>query len=390
MGFSQVDQHRPGKNSYSKIGLVRGQFGKEPMEEWLGFLRTAGFDGYEAAAWELDLARCDSDLGAKAYAHELVNQAKGSDLGIFTIAAHLQGQALGDEPSVKTLQFVGGQALKMYAQWRKAGNEPPRTDPFYVPDDVGQQIHLQAQADLVRTVRLARYVAQLQGRRAVVTGFVGSPAHRWRHWFGFPPLLERIGGYSIPNIHQVSWQLLLERFRPVFDACIEHRVKFALECHPSEFASGDIASADDFLSLVSSAEYESVVGFNLDASHMEWQGVSVIDFIREFPNNIFGVHIKGVQVVNGYTRNGRLGGHQPMGHLDNGWNFVTAGSGRDSVPLEAMLVELKRHGIDCALNIEWEDNDADSHAGALLALRRVREADLPPSGMKHDDALKVT
>jgi len=49
---------------------------------------------------------------------------------------------------------------------------------------------------------------------------------------------------------------------------------------------------------------------------------------------------------------------------------------------------LNRVGFDGAVNIEWEDNDADQIAGARAALANCRKADLPPSGMRHDDMLK--
>src|SRR5215470_16931476 len=84
------------------------------------------------------------------------------------------------------------------------------------------------------------------------------------------------------------------------------------------------------------------------------------------------------------TRAGLLGGHRPMGHKLNGWNFVTAGTARDANSLEEIMIELNRAGYDGAVSIEWEDNDAEQHAGAKTALAAVRRADLPPSGMRHD------
>ena len=78
-----------------------------------------------------------------------------------------------------------------------------------------------------------------------------------------------------------------------------------------------------------------------------------------------------------------------MGHRHNGWNFVTAGSARDAVNTEEIIVELNRAGFDGALTIEWEDNDADKKAGAIAALANVRAADLPPSFSRHDETLKT-
>src|SRR5580698_10414989 len=158
MGFQQTLKHKSGKGSHHQIGLVRGQFGGVPEAKWLKFIQETGFDGWEEASWELDLRKCDTDAGAAAYAQERVALAKKHGLEIFTVAVHLQGQALGDEPSAKTLQFVGGEAVQAYKAWRDKGNQPPRTDPYFVPDEVGKIIHQQAQRDLLACVRLAGHL----------------------------------------------------------------------------------------------------------------------------------------------------------------------------------------------------------------------------------------
>jgi sugar phosphate isomerase/epimerase len=389
MGFKQTDKHRFGKGSYHQIGLVRGQFGNVPMDQWLKFIQETGFDGWEEASWELDLRKCDTDAGAAAYAQERVNIAKKLGLEIFTVATHLQGQALGDEPSAKTLQFVGGEAVAAYKAWRDKGNKPPRTDPYHVPDDVGKMVHQQAQRDMLACVRLAGHLSKLQNRKVALPGFVGSPAHCWSHWFLFPPLPSSIAGHAIPDVRDVSLELLVERFKPVLDLCKQYGVTFDLECHPSERAMGDLESASDYINHLCKAGYEGVVGFNLDGSHLEWQNVCVVQFIREFGNFIHCAHVKGVWVAREHCRAGRLGGHRPMGHWANGWNFVTAGTQRDANSLEAIFIELNRVGFDGAVSIEWEDNDAEQHAGAKTALANCRRADNPPSGMRHDEMLKA-
>ncbi len=390
MGYKQTATHRNGKASYHQIGLVRGQFGNVPWDQWLAFVRDTGFDGWEEASWELDLRKCDSDAGAAAYARDRAALAQKYGLEIFSIATHLQGQALGDEPSAKTLQFIGqGEARAAYKAWRDKGNNPPRTDPYYVPEDVGKKLHQEALRDLMACARLAGQLGKAENRKIPLSGFVGSPAHCWSHFFLFPPLPTSLEGPSIPDVREVSLQLLVERFGPFLDRCKQCGVTFDLECHPSERAMGDLESASDYLATMDKAGYADVVGFNLDGSHMEWQGVSVVQFIREFGNRIHCAHIKGVWVAPEHTRAGRLGGHRPMGSPLNGWNFVTAGSLRDANSIEEILIELNRVGFDGAINIEWEDNDAEQHAGAKAALAAVRRADLPPSGMRHDEMLKA-
>ncbi len=389
MGHHQTKTHRRGKHSYHQIGLVRGQFGNVPEDEWLDFIAHTGFDGWEEASWELDLARCGDDAAAKAYAEQRVGKAKRRGMEILSIAAHLQGQALGDEPSARTLQLLGGECVEAYSKWRAAGNNPPRTNPFFVPDEVAEIARRQATDALVAAVRLAHFIGNLEDRIVPVSGFVGSPAHCWSHWFQFPPMPSSLGGHSIPDVFKVSLELLVERFAPVFQACLKYGTSFDLECHPSERAMGDISSAADYLAAVDAAGFEKAAGFNFDGSHMEWQRVSGIDFIRTFGDRIHCVHIKGVQVVSGYTRNGLLGGHRPMGDKHNGWNFVTAGTARDATDTEQLLVELNRAGYSGGVSIEWEDNDVEQHAGAAAALANVQRADQPPSGMRHDEQLKA-
>ena len=308
---------------------------------------------------------------------------------ILSIAAHLQGQALGDEPSARTLQLLGGESVEAYSKWRAAGNNPPRTNPFFVPDDVAEIARRQATDLLVGTVRLAHFIGKLQDRTVPVSGFVGSPAHCWSHWFQFPPVPTSLGGHAIPDVFEVSLELLVERFAPIFQACLKYGTSFDLECHPSERAMGDISSATDYLAAVDAAGFEKAAGFNFDGSHMEWQRVSGVDFIRTFSDRIHCVHIKGVQVVDGYTRNGLLGGHRPMGDKHNGWNFITAGTARDATNTEQLLVELNRAGYSGGVSIEWEDNDVEQHAGAAAALANVHRADQHPSGMRHDEQLKA-
>ena len=114
MGYKQTAEHRPGRSSYHQVGLVRGQFGDVDYDEWIDFIAEAAFDGWEEASWELELDRCSDDEGAAAYAAERVEKARARGLEIFSISGHLQGQALGDEPSAKTLQFIGGEAVEAY------------------------------------------------------------------------------------------------------------------------------------------------------------------------------------------------------------------------------------------------------------------------------------
>jgi hypothetical protein len=146
------------------------------------FIQDTGFDGWEEASWELDLARCDTDAGAEAYAKERADLAKRHGLEIFTVATHLQGQALGDEPTAKTLQFVVGDAVKAYKDWRDSGHKPPRIDAYHVPEEVGRLIHKQAAQSIIRCARLSHHCDTntdlLSGRTQNFDGPYGSATSR--------------------------------------------------------------------------------------------------------------------------------------------------------------------------------------------------------------------
>ncbi len=389
MAFKQTDTHRYGKGSYHQIGLVRGQFGNVPMDKWLKFVQEAGFDGWEEASWELDLDKCGTDAGAEAYAKERVDLAKKHGLEIFTVAAHLQGQALGDEPSAKTLQFIGGEAVQAYKAWRDKGNKPPRTDPYFVPDEVGKMIHAQASRALVNCVRLAHYLGKLQNRKVALPGFVGSPAHCWSHFFLFPPLPASIAGHAIPDVRQVSLELLVERFKPGLGRLQEVR-RHLRPRMPSERAGHGRHRIGERLHQLHGQgrlrRRRRLQPRRLAHGMARRLGGAVHPRVRR-PHPLR--HIKGVQVIREHTRAGLLGGHRPMGHPLNGWNFVTAGTARDANSVEEIMIELNRVGYDGAVSIEWEDNDAEQHAGAKAALANVRRGDLPPSGMRHDEMLKA-
>src|SRR5436309_5681746 len=86
-------------------------------------------------------------------------------------------------------------------------------------------------------------------------------------------------GHPIPDVRDVSLELLAERFGPVWDLCKQYGVTFDLECHPSERAMGDLESAGVYINYMCKKGSEGVVGLNLAGSHMEWRNVSVIEFI---------------------------------------------------------------------------------------------------------------
>src|SRR5262249_56751365 len=101
-----------------------------------------------------------------------------------------------------------------------------------------------------------------------------------------------------------GYRLLAERWNPILDVFKKEGVRFGLEVHPTEIAF-DIYSAERALKALN---HRPEFGFNYDPSHLLWQMVDEVEFIRCFPDRIYHVHVKdAARTLNGRT--GILGSH---------------------------------------------------------------------------------
>lgn len=409
-GFKQTEEHRAGRHSHHQVGVFSGQpigdftypegdprnaDGLTPLERFMAFLAQSDVDAIEISSWNLDLRRAYTNEEAVYYARELHAMASRHNLEIPSLAAHLQGQCLGDRATVKTIQFQGGEVVAAYQQWLNEGNIPPEDNPFFVPEHVAELSRKVAVMDLMAVGRLAAMLSVLQKRDVVVSGFVGS-AGAWDEIFPFPPIPTQCGSsgadkqgkvFHIGNRAEYALGVIIRRFSPVWDFYKSIEVKFALESHPSEIAAGDITSTKRFLDATDAAGYNGTVGLNLDVSHIVWQDVDPIDYIVTFIEYIFSVHHKGVQVrKDRRSKSGVLGGWAPFGTFTRFWDFVFASSDRDSTQPEDILIVLNENGYSGAITIEAEDNGFDLRAAIPVAVRKLREIDLTPSGGAFDAA----
>ncbi len=152
-----------------------------------------------------------------------------------------------------------------------------------------------------------------------------------------------------------------------------------MEVHPTEIAF-DLFSAERSLKALNNREE---FGFNFDPSHLIWQGVDPVEFIRAFPERIYHVHMKDASVtLNGRT--GILASHLPWGDPRRGWDFRSVGRG--GVRFEEIIRSLNYIGYDGPLSVEWEDIGMEREVGAAEAAQFCRNVDFEPSGRKFDDA----
>lgn len=156
-------------------------------------------------------------------------------------------------------------------------------------------------------------VAALNLDARVVTGLAGSPI--WHLLYRFPPPVEAEVKADL-RAFAATWQPILD----VFEA---NGVGFAMEFHPTSVAY-DWLTAERALEA---ADRHPSLGFNLNPSHLHWQGVDSAAFARRFCGRILHAHMEDA----GVTRDRRgsiLGSHLNFHEPSRAWDFRSVGRGQ--------------------------------------------------------------
>ena len=123
-------------------------------------------------------------------------------------------------------------------------------------------------------------------------------------------------------------------------------------------------------------------GFNYDPSHLGYQHVDYVKFIRAFGPRIFHVHVKDAWWGHGDGTVGVFGGHATFADPRRYWDFRSPGRG--DVNFEEIIVALNDVGYQGPLSVEWEDSRMDREHGAAEAAAFVRKIDFKPSAIAFD------
>ena len=190
--------------------------------------------------------------------------------------------------------------------------------------------------------------------------------------------IDKVGRRSQEDIDK-GYEDFAARWKPIMDVFADNDIKFGLEVHPTEIAY-DIITAKRALDAIG---WHPAFGFNFDPSHFIHQFIDPVEFIDEFGERIWHVHVKDSRVqLTG--RNSILASHLDFGDSQRGWDFVSPGRG--DVKWDHMIRALNRVGYSGPLSIEWEDSGMDRDWGAPEALQMVRSQDFTPSEVAFDAA----
>jgi sugar phosphate isomerase/epimerase len=324
------------------ITLCTGQWADLPVEVLAQKCQAWGFDGLELACWG-DHFLVDKAMADPQYCAKKRETLAKYGMQVFAISNHLAGQAVLDIIDERHKSVL---------------------PPYVWGDGDPKSVNKRAAEELKQTAR----AAQRLGIK-VVNGFTGSSI--WHLIYSFPPVT--------PKMIDDGFKLLAERFHPILDVFAECGVKFALEVHPTEIAF-DLYTAEQTLKALGD---RPEFGFNFDPSHLIWQGVNPEQFIRNFPDRIYHVHMKD-SIVKPDGKRGVLGSYLNFGDARRGWDFRSLGHG--SVNFEEIIRALNDVGYQGPLSVEWEDSGMDREHGAKEALDFVRRIDFAPSKVAFDSA----
>jgi sugar phosphate isomerase/epimerase len=311
--------------------LFSGPWADLPLEELAQKVAEWGYQGLELCCWgdhfEVQRALSDAD-----YCQQKLGLLARHDLSAPVLAAHRVGQAVCDP--------IDGRHQALL--------------PDYVWGD-GQPVGVQERA--AEEMKAAIRAAEKLGV-GVVSGFSGSS------------LWSYVVGYPAPTADAVANGLrdFADKWNPILDVCRDSSVKFALEVHPGQIAF-DLYSAEAALDALGGREE---FGFTFDPSHLHWQGIDPVEFLRRFPDRIYHVHVKDAAL----TLNGRssvLGSYLPPGHPNRGWDFRSPGHG--GIDWEAVIRALNALGYDGPLSVDWNDPGMSRDYGAEDACKFVKRLD---------------
>ncbi|MFA6845941.1 MAG: sugar phosphate isomerase/epimerase, partial [Sphaerochaetaceae bacterium] len=321
------------------VTLASGQFGDLSLEQLCPLAKKMGFEGLELATHaHFNVQKAISDDSYIPYIKGLL-QSNG--LQCQALSAHLCGQCVCDIWDERLDNF----APKCYAGQPEA-------------------IRLWAIQEMKDTAK----AASLMGVK-IVTGFTGSPL--WARWYSYPQTSQAMIDEGFLSVYK-SWS-------PIFDVFDTYGVKFALEVHPTEIAF-DYYTTERLLKLF---EYRPTLGLNFDPSHLLWQGIDEVGFVRDFSNRIYHVHMKDVKLT-GNGKGGLLGSFLPFGDTRRAWNFVSVGHG--NVDFDGIIRELNTAGYSGPLSVEWEDSGMDREFGATESCQYVKKINFSSSSLAFDSA----
>lgn len=309
-----------------KIGVCTIMYDEKPLEEVARYVSSLGYQMVELPAWRgshhFDLDACLSD---RSYGRELKGMLARYGLEISGISNHVAGQLVlsSDDPTMNVWAPSCEPAEKVAYGMREMKKTAQAAAELGVP---------------------------------VVNGFVGSSV--WDSWYIWPPEHEKL--------YEQGWELFASRWGEILDTFQEYGIKFALEVHPRQIAY-NIETAQRAIEVLGGRRE---FGFNFDPSHLVWQMIDPVVFIKQLGDRIYHMHAKDSEIQEDeVARSGVI----PTGgwmRRDRGFRFRVPGWG--NVNWRRVITALATVGYDYVMSYEHEDPVMSREDGCEKAIEYLR------------------
>ena len=304
-----------------KLGVCAQAFYQLPLDAALKQIASLGI-----AAMELPVHRSnpfvDLEAAVADQGERLRRSFEDAGIEISALSNHAEGQLLFGPHGIDTDAMFQGDAAAKIAFARKR-------------------------------LALTAELAQAMGI-GIVCGFTGCEDYsRWYPW----PLED---GYErmMPEYR--------ERMLPVLDDFQRRGVRFAIECHPRQFAY----NLDTARLALEAVDHHPALAFNFDPANLMIAGTDPVAFICELGGRIVHVHAKDGELVAHHAARSGLQAHGAWGRAGRGFRFRVPGWG--DLSWKRILTELQVTGYRGVIAIEHEDPTFAPIEGVEQAVRHLQ------------------
>ncbi|ROR31571.1 sugar phosphate isomerase/epimerase [Mobilisporobacter senegalensis] len=178
----------------------------------------------------------------------------------------------------------------------------------------------------------------------------------------WPPMTQDILKYQWEEVAIPAWKKLVDQAKHFG---IE---KIALENHAWQL----VYNPETLFKLRN--EVGTMIGMNLDPSHLFWMGGEPIEAARELGSALYHIHGKDSRLERGKVGpNGVLDTKVIEEYKNRSWNYVAIGCGHDVKWWKEFFSVARMSGYDDVVSLEMEDLTMDALTGVKMSINTLKQ-----------------
>lgn len=222
------------------------------------------------------------------------------------------------------------------------------------------------QEDMDVTLKTFQLAGQLGIKKVVMMSGLpsGSKKDVTPVWIttSWPPMTQDILKYQWEEVAVPVWKNLVKEAR---DFGVE---KIALENHAWQL----VYNPETLLKL--RQEVGTMIGMNLDPSHLFWMGGDPIQAARVLGEALYHIHGKDSRIERRIVGPNGVLDTKPIGEYTNrSWNYVAVGCGHDVLWWKEFFSVVRMSGYNDVVSLEMEDLTMDALTGVKMSIETLKQ-----------------